>query len=73
MVDAVSFVNSGEMEFLAVYGDLFPYSVVPYSTRDTQYFTNTSTGTMISQPGFQFDTVTATSRHPAKSLSTMVP
>ena len=44
------------------------FSAIPFSTFDTQYYTNTTSGIMTGQPGFLFDTVTAHSRHSAISF-----
>jgi hypothetical protein len=74
VVDAVGFYNAGDIEIETVTGysatnvnNIYGngYSVLPFSTKDTLYFTNTSSGTMIGEPGFRFDTITSTSRHNA--------
>jgi hypothetical protein len=43
-------------------------SSIPYSTSDTLYYTNTTSGTIEGTPGFLFDTVTPTWRYSAASF-----
>jgi len=72
VIDSPSFFNAGVFEIDAVtsinltnLNNIFGngYSVLPFMTKDTLYFTNT--GLMTGFPGFRFDTGTSTSRHSA--------
>jgi hypothetical protein len=81
VVDATSFYNAGDFTVNTVikintsisFGDatvlsgLFGYgnTSFPFMTKDTASWTNTSSGVMSGEPGFQFDTGTSTSRHSA--------
>ncbi len=74
VVDALAFFNAGdfEIETVSAYNltnlnSIFGngYSVLPYMTKDTLYFTNTSSGLMLGEPGFEFGTTTSTARHSA--------
>ncbi|MGA2749442.1 MAG: hypothetical protein ABSG59_11755 [Verrucomicrobiota bacterium] len=71
VVDAVTFVNSGVMDFINEQENdytLFTENILPFSTRDTLYYTNADSGIMYGNPGFRFDTATATTRHSAKTF-----
>jgi hypothetical protein len=72
VIDAPSFFNAGPFEINSVtsfnitnLNNIFGngYSVLPFMTKDTLYFTNTAL--MTGYPGFRFDTGTSTSRHSA--------
>jgi hypothetical protein len=72
VVDAPSFLNAGDFEIDSVsslnltnLNNIFGngYSVLPFMTKGTSFFTNT--GLMTGIPGFRFDTGTSTSRHSA--------
>ena len=74
VVDALAFNNIGDFEIDAVssysltnLNNLFGngYSVLPFMTKDTLYYTNSDSGFMLGIPGFRFDTGTSTSRHSA--------
>jgi hypothetical protein len=74
VVDAVTFLNAGDFEIdtvssysLTNLNNIFGngYSVLPFMTKDTLYFTNTSSGLMLGESGFEFGTTTSTSRHGA--------
>ena len=43
-------------------------SAIPYTTSDTQFFTNTGSGIMTGVPGFVFDTVTSSTIHSANTF-----
>jgi hypothetical protein len=74
-VDAVGFYNAGTIEINAVVGatptnltsGLFEngYNPLPFTTKDTLYYTNTQSGVLLAYPGFLFDTVTSTTTHGA--------
>jgi hypothetical protein len=73
-VDAFAFYNAGDFEIETVSSfsvtnknNIFGngYSYLPFLTKDTLYFTNTVSGFMSAEPGFQFDTGTSTLRHSA--------
>ena len=72
VVDAPSFLNAGRFQIDSVssysltnLNNIFGngYSVLPFMTKDTLYFTNS--GLMTGYPGFRFDTGTSKSRHSA--------
>jgi hypothetical protein len=74
-IDAVIFYNAGIFDLNTIGGITnFNNNVgtgltsIPYSTGDTLYFTNTTSGTMSDTPGFLFDTVTASTVHNASSF-----
>lgn len=69
VVDATAFVNSATMEFSITAnqvneGDFFTGGAIQYATHDTLYTTNTASGQMICQTGFNFETITETTIHP---------
>src|SRR5580658_1547836 len=72
VIDSPSFLNAGNFEIDAVtsinltnLNNVFGngYSVLPFMTKGTLYFTNANV--MTGYPGFRFDTGTSTSRHSA--------
>ncbi len=72
VIDAPSFFNAGDFEIDSVtsfnltnLNNIFGngYSVLPFMTKDTLFFTNVNL--MTGFPGFRFDTGTSTSRHSA--------
>jgi hypothetical protein len=75
VVDAIVFYNEGAIVINNVFNltnnnvesALFGFGATtfPFMTKDTAAFTNTSSGTLSGEPGFQFDTGTSTSRHSA--------
>ena len=71
VVDATAFVNSGTFEaVIEVLSDesLDTDTQTPYSTRNTLYYTNLNPGLMLGQPGFLFETETASGNHNARSF-----
>src|SRR5580693_2469616 len=72
VIDAPSFLNAGSFTIDSVssfnltnLNNVFGngYSILPFMTKDTLFFTNT--GFMSGFPGYRFDTGTSTSRHSA--------
>jgi hypothetical protein len=75
VVDATIFLNEGDFIVTTIasltnnnaansfYG--YGFNANPFMTKDTLYFTNTSSGFMEGEPGFQFDTATSKSMHSA--------
>jgi hypothetical protein len=76
-VDATSFLNQGTIAFNTVtvnsnfiypIGDNAGYNSIPFSTKDTLYFTNTSSGILAVTNGLVFETITSTTIHEANSF-----
>jgi len=77
-VDATSFLNEGTISFNTVtvnsnyvypVGDSAGYNSIPFSPRDTLYYTNTSSGIIAGTNGAIFETVTSTTIHNAASFA----
>ena len=78
VVDALVFYNQGEFDIETVTSfsptnlttGLYEngYNPIPFMTKDTLDWTNSSSGLMLGTPGFRFDTGTSTSRHSASSF-----
>lgn len=76
VVDAIAFYNTGDFDLTTVSNGLNINQVslavvedaLPFSTKDTLYFTNASSGDMLSVPGFRFDTVTSKTRYDAERV-----
>jgi len=76
VVDALAFVNQGTFNLNNVLNltnvnatsALFGFTILnfPFTTKDTLFFTNT--GTMLGEPGYEFDTITSSSRHSASLI-----
>jgi len=78
VVDALTFYNAGTIEIETIIGlsptnlltglNLNGFSPLPFMTKDTLNWTNSSSGIMEGLPGFQFDTGLSTTRHSASSF-----
>jgi hypothetical protein len=69
-IDATVFVNDRTIFFdLLALDTVQSVDSVLFQTRDTLYYTNNVNGLLMAQPGFNFETVTATGAHAADSFN----